>query len=171
MAKFNWLRHYLIGFALFVAAIGLILFICNKKNKIVYTILLVLFLTMPNSNKLDRNIFHAYNTYREAATENKDMLEAIEFIKNHPDYTYFSISDREDFPFAETVEMLYKLDIPIYNTKNKKYFNDKIKNKVILNKQSLIHYINQYKYSEMLYEKYKDNVIFENDTYVFYNAD
>ena len=173
MARFNWLRHYLIGFALFIAAIGLILFIINKKNKIVYTILLVLFLTMP-ANK-DISLWHINKTYRQAAVENKDMLEATEFIKNHPDYNYFTITtkDWENRGFSSAYEVLYNFrDFPLYSANNQKYFNDKVKNKIIITKLAEIESrINKYYDAKAINEKYKDNVIFENDTYVFYNAD
>ena len=160
----TWLRHYLIGFALFITAISLFLFIVNKKNKIVITILTVLFLTMPENNIADLKITKMSKYLKAAITENTDMMEAAKFIEQNPQNKYFGIHSAEIFEMQYIAKDTSNIFV-INGSQLSQLFNKNVKNKVWITNNNLI--------EKEIYPllKYKDNIIFHNDTYIFYDCD
>lgn len=160
----GYFRHYLIGFALFVAALSLCVYIINNKNKIAIIILLMLFLTYPNPGDLFGKIFFINHNLNNIKKEYAYRQQAADFIKTNPQNTYFTLL----FNRIHDIEYLLPSKGYFYDAANKDSFKKELKNKVII-REKYRDWDDIYKrYYVIRYTKNQcKTTIFENDIYIF----
>lgn len=167
----GWLRHYFIGFAIFITAISLIIFIVNKKNKIIYIILALIFLTMPKCTELDIKIIDFHRFIKESIQENTDMTQAVEYINKNPNNKYFGIGHDAIYQ----MEYARKDSGHFYDITNDKTFKKYIQNKVLITSKKQIEN-NQYfdKNNQNIQKCYQENtqnnIIFSNEHFIFFKC-
>jgi len=125
--SFGWSRHLLIGWVLFLTAISTFVFCFNNKNKYVYSIIILLFLSLPCSS----NFYLTFLNFKLLSMTHsrvKDLNEAANFITVHKEYKYYGCS----WWVARDLEYILPTINNFSDALDTTKFNKKIHNKALV---------------------------------------
>ena len=157
----GWIRHFLICWTLFLTMISIFVFLINDKNKYIYLVIILLFLTTPCSSKINK-MFLSLNKYIDIQmTKNNALFEARDFIINNKQYKYYGAgwwANRRLEYILPTINNFSDALDPLQ-------FNPTIKNKVIVRDVEYWNWINEPNI-EKIRQQSEKHIIFQNSHYV-----
>jgi len=159
----GWIRHFSIGWMLFLTALSASVFYIDTKNKYIYSLIILLFLTIPSSINVDKSFvkFNALNNHKLQAQN-----EAVKFISTHNEYKYYGCNwwANRDLEYA-----LPKVN-NFSNCMDSKNFNNKIHNKALVRTMGYWNWENN-PAATALKNKCEKNILFKNNYYIISSCD
>ena len=159
---FGWLRHFLIGWGLFLTMISIFVFLINDKNRYFYLVIIILFLTTPCSSRIDKMFLNLNKSYISVQmSKNQDLFEARDFIINNRQYRYYGAG----WWANRRLEYILPYVNNFSDALDPQQFNPSVKNKVIVRD---VEYWNWEKDPniEKIRRQSEKNIIFKNKSYV-----
>lgn len=159
----GWTRHLYFGRMLFLIALSTFIFALKKEQKLVYSLIVLLFLTLPCSMNVEK-FFLKFKSLQKSSLQ--EQTKVINFIETHKQYKYFGCGwwGNRDLEYA----------LPTVNNfsdcLNSKNFNDNVSNKALVITKAYWHTDNNSQVIQIQQECEK-HIIFENNAYVISNCD
>lgn len=157
----GWIRHFLICWFLFLTMVSIFVFLINDKNKYIYSVIILLFLTAPCSSKIDK-VFLSLNKYIDIQmVKNKALFEARDFIINNKQYNYYGA----DWWANRRLEYILPTINNFSDAMDISKFNPNIKNKVLVRDIEYWNWVEEHNI-EKLRQQSEKHIIFQNSGYV-----
>lgn len=157
----GWIRHFLICWFLFLTMISIFVFLINDKNKYVYSLIILLFLTAPCSSKIDK-MFLSLDKYIDIQmVKNKALFEARDFIINNKQYNYYGA----DWWANRRLEYILPTINNFSDAMDPSKFNSTIKNKVLVRDVEYWNWAGDPD-MEKIRQQSEKHIVFQNSGYV-----
>ncbi len=152
----HWFRHLLIGYILFLAMLSFSVFIFNNKNKLMLSLIILLFLTVPSSLNVSKALFNPKNPFDTPY----ELKEASGFILSHPDYKYYGCGWWANRHLEYILPGVNNFSDCLRGKFKKKAVNILVREKAYWN-------LDRSRRIDKIQRKCEKNIIFENKGYVF----
>lgn len=161
ISSFEWIRHFLIGWFLFLTMISIFVFSINNKNKYVYLLIILLFLTTACSIRSYKMFLNLNKHINIQMSKKNALLEARDFIINNKQYRYYGVG----WWANRSLEYILPTINNFSDAMDSAQFNSTIKNKVLVRD---VEYWNWEGYPniEKIRQQSEKHIIFQNSQYV-----
>lgn len=161
VSPYGWIRHFLICWFLFLTMISIFVFLINDKNKYIYSAIILLFLTTPCSNRIDKMFLNLDKYISVQISKNKDLFEARDFILNNKQYRYYGA----EWWANRGLEYILPTINNFSDAMDISKFNSQINNKVLVRDVEYWNWINEPNI-EKIRQQSEKHIIFKNSHYV-----